>query len=163
MKKCSASRASSASRRASRPSRLCRENSFTCLRASTAFRIMWRLAMLVMVRYQLLYAGWRGYLIAWFALVWVANFYMSCSTGCGWISSTRMWRLRWRRGVAGGEAEVGSCCLRRRECGEGGFGFLLEGEGFGVLLFQAFDDVGGGLGDEAFVAELLVRRLRGPC
>ncbi len=26
---------------------------------------------------QLLYAGWRGYLIAWFALVWVANIYMS--------------------------------------------------------------------------------------
>jgi hypothetical protein len=28
-------------------------------------------------RFQLLYAGWRGYLIAWFALVWVANVYMS--------------------------------------------------------------------------------------
>jgi hypothetical protein len=28
-------------------------------------------------RLQLLYAGWRGYLIAWFALVWVANVYMS--------------------------------------------------------------------------------------
>ena len=26
---------------------------------------------------QLLYPGWRGYLIAWFALVWVANVYMS--------------------------------------------------------------------------------------
>jgi hypothetical protein len=33
--------------------------------------------MLLLVRYQLLYAGWRGYLIAWFGLVWVANFYMS--------------------------------------------------------------------------------------
>jgi hypothetical protein len=33
--------------------------------------------MLLIVRYQLLYEGWRGYLIAWFALVWVANFYMS--------------------------------------------------------------------------------------
>src|SRR5580692_7750479 len=33
--------------------------------------------MLWMARYQLLYAGWRGYLIAWFALVWVSNFYMS--------------------------------------------------------------------------------------
>jgi hypothetical protein len=28
-------------------------------------------------RFQLLYEGWRGYLIAWFALVWVANIYMS--------------------------------------------------------------------------------------
>jgi hypothetical protein len=28
-------------------------------------------------RFQMLYAGWRGYLIAWFALVWVANVYMS--------------------------------------------------------------------------------------
>lgn len=28
-------------------------------------------------RFTLLYSGWRGYLIAWFALVWVANVYMS--------------------------------------------------------------------------------------
>jgi hypothetical protein len=28
-------------------------------------------------RFQVLYAGWRGYLVAWFALVWVANVYMS--------------------------------------------------------------------------------------
>jgi len=28
-------------------------------------------------RFQLLYTGWRGYLIAWFALVWIANVYMS--------------------------------------------------------------------------------------
>ncbi len=27
--------------------------------------------------FQMLYEGWRGYLIAWFALVWVANIYMS--------------------------------------------------------------------------------------
>ena len=33
--------------------------------------------LLAVVQYQLLYAGWRGYLISWFALVWVANFYMS--------------------------------------------------------------------------------------
>jgi len=25
----------------------------------------------------MLYDGWRGYLVSWFALVWVANFYMS--------------------------------------------------------------------------------------
>ena len=32
---------------------------------------------LLLTRFQMLYTGWRGYLIAWFALVWVANFYMS--------------------------------------------------------------------------------------
>ena len=32
---------------------------------------------LVITQFQMLYAGWRGYLIAWFALVWVANVYMS--------------------------------------------------------------------------------------
>lgn len=32
---------------------------------------------LVITRFQLLYEGWRGYLIAWFALVWMANVYMS--------------------------------------------------------------------------------------
>jgi hypothetical protein len=28
-------------------------------------------------RFQMLYQGWRGYLVAWFALVWMANVYMS--------------------------------------------------------------------------------------
>jgi hypothetical protein len=28
-------------------------------------------------RFQLLYTGWRGYLVAWFGLVWIANVYMS--------------------------------------------------------------------------------------
>ena len=32
---------------------------------------------LIVTRFQTLYDGWRGYLIAWFALVWVANIYMS--------------------------------------------------------------------------------------
>lgn len=32
---------------------------------------------LVITRYQLLYADWRGYLIAFFALVWISNQYMS--------------------------------------------------------------------------------------
>jgi hypothetical protein len=35
------------------------------------------LLFLVITRFTLLYAGWRGYMIAWFALVWVANVYMS--------------------------------------------------------------------------------------
>ena len=32
---------------------------------------------LVITRFQMLYTGWRGYLVALFALVWVANQYMS--------------------------------------------------------------------------------------
>jgi hypothetical protein len=32
---------------------------------------------LIITRYKLLYADWRGYLISGFALVWVANQYMS--------------------------------------------------------------------------------------
>jgi hypothetical protein len=32
---------------------------------------------LVLTRFQLLYGGWRGYVLAEFALVWVANCYMS--------------------------------------------------------------------------------------
>jgi hypothetical protein len=27
-------------------------------------------------RFQLLYTGWRGYVVGWFALVWIANVYM---------------------------------------------------------------------------------------
>lgn len=33
--------------------------------------------ILFITRYHLLYADWRGYLIAGFALVWIANVYMS--------------------------------------------------------------------------------------
>jgi hypothetical protein len=34
-------------------------------------------AFLMITRFKLLYEDWRGYLIAGFALVWVANVYMS--------------------------------------------------------------------------------------
>jgi hypothetical protein len=33
--------------------------------------------VLVMTRFQILYGGWRGYVLAEFALVWMANTYMS--------------------------------------------------------------------------------------
>jgi hypothetical protein len=33
--------------------------------------------VLFITRYKLLFADWRGYLIAGFSLVWVANVYMS--------------------------------------------------------------------------------------
>lgn len=32
---------------------------------------------LIITRYHLLYDNWRGYLVAFFALVWIANLYMS--------------------------------------------------------------------------------------
>ena len=34
------------------------------------------LIFLAITGYKLLYVDWRGYLISWLALVWVANFYM---------------------------------------------------------------------------------------
>lgn len=34
-------------------------------------------AWLAVTRFQLLFEGWRGYLIAWFSLVWIANLYMA--------------------------------------------------------------------------------------
>lgn len=33
-------------------------------------------AFLILTRFKLLYPGWRGYLIAEFSLVWLANLYM---------------------------------------------------------------------------------------
>ena len=35
------------------------------------------IAMLSITQFHLLYDGWRGYLVAGFSLVWVANIYMS--------------------------------------------------------------------------------------
>ena len=32
---------------------------------------------LLIFRFRLLFVGWRGYVVAWFALVWIANIYMS--------------------------------------------------------------------------------------
>lgn len=34
------------------------------------------IAILFLTRFQLLYEGWRGYLLAGFAIVWIANIYM---------------------------------------------------------------------------------------
>jgi len=35
------------------------------------------LGFLVVTRFTLIYTGWRGYLVAGFSLVWIANLYMS--------------------------------------------------------------------------------------
>jgi len=34
-------------------------------------------AFLIITRFKMLYPDWRGYLIAWLSLVWIANQYMS--------------------------------------------------------------------------------------
>lgn len=40
---------------------------------------------LIITQYQLLLPGWRGYLIAGFAIVWIANFYISIY---GWLRTS---------------------------------------------------------------------------
>ena len=32
---------------------------------------------LILTRFTMLYGDWRGYVISWFALIWIANVYMS--------------------------------------------------------------------------------------
>ncbi len=32
---------------------------------------------LLLTQFQMLYQGWRGFAVSWFALVWIANVYMS--------------------------------------------------------------------------------------
>lgn len=33
--------------------------------------------VLLLTRFQMLYTGWRGYVVAWLSLVWISNIYMS--------------------------------------------------------------------------------------
>lgn len=47
---------------------------FTC---EYCFSHYLTILILIITGYQLLYNGWRGYVIGGFSIVWVANFYMS--------------------------------------------------------------------------------------
>jgi hypothetical protein len=47
---------------------------FTC---EYCFSFYVSILFLIMTRYKLLFDDWRGYIIAVFALVWIANIYMS--------------------------------------------------------------------------------------
>lgn len=47
---------------------------FTCEYCFSHYVVIF---FLIITRYHLLYADWRGYLVAFFALVWIANIYMS--------------------------------------------------------------------------------------
>lgn len=38
------------------------------------------IGLLIVTRFHLLYADWRGYLVAFFSLVWIANIYMGVYT-----------------------------------------------------------------------------------
>ncbi len=77
MRKYSASRASIAGRNANKRGRLRVENSFIFLLVNIASATTWRQESLLVTRFRLLYMDWRGYVVAFFALVWVANQYMS--------------------------------------------------------------------------------------
>jgi hypothetical protein len=70
------------------PREWCKKNSETCNRlvqrkffylftCEYCFSHYITLIFLVITRFKLLFADWRGYLISGFALVWVANFYMN--------------------------------------------------------------------------------------
>lgn len=47
---------------------------FTCEYCFSHYVVLF---FLIITRYHLLYNDWRGYIIAFFALVWIANIYMS--------------------------------------------------------------------------------------
>lgn len=63
-----------------RRSRTCRtllqRKFFYALTCEYCFSHYVAVAILVVTRYQLVYTDWRGYLVSFFALVWVANVYM---------------------------------------------------------------------------------------
>ena len=63
-----------------RKSRTCRtllrRKFFYALTCEYCFSHYVTVAILAVTRYQLVYTDWRGYLVSFFALVWVANIYM---------------------------------------------------------------------------------------
>ena len=52
-------------------------NFFIYLLAKYCFSHYIALLFLIITRYHLLYNNWRGYIVSFFALVWIANIYMS--------------------------------------------------------------------------------------
>ena len=57
--------------------RLARRKFFYLFTCEYCFSHYVAIAFLAITRYKLLYTDWRGYLVGGFALVWVANIYMS--------------------------------------------------------------------------------------
>lgn len=64
-------------RRSRRDRRLASRKFFYLFTCEYCFSHYVTIGALAMTRYQLLFPDWRGYLIAGFALVWIANVYMS--------------------------------------------------------------------------------------
>jgi hypothetical protein len=58
------------------PRDYCKDKAQKC-RPLPVRKFFYLFTFLVVTRFTLLYESWRGYLISWFALVWVANIYMS--------------------------------------------------------------------------------------
>ena len=64
-------------RRSERSPRLLQRKFYYLFTCEYCFSHYVTLLFLVLFRFTLGYAGWRGYLVAGFSLVWVANVYMS--------------------------------------------------------------------------------------
>ena len=64
-------------RESSRARSLVRRKFFYLFTCEFCFSHYVAAAILLIARYRLLFADWRGYLVAFFALVWIANQYMS--------------------------------------------------------------------------------------
>ena len=60
----------------SRDGRLIKRKFFYLFTCEYCFSHYVTLAFLFITRFQLLYTDWRGYLVAFFSLVWIANVYM---------------------------------------------------------------------------------------
>lgn len=60
-----------------RANRLIRRKFFYVFTCEYCFSHYVTVAILLITRYKLLFPDWRGYIVAFFSLVWVANQYMS--------------------------------------------------------------------------------------
>ena len=64
-------------RRSQRDKRLLSRKFFYLFTCEYCFSHYVTLFILIITQFQLLYDDWRGYLVSGFALVWIANIYMS--------------------------------------------------------------------------------------
>ena len=77
MRKFSGSRGNTAKNNAPARGIFFAESSFISSLVNTVSATTLRQLFSVITRFKLLYPDWRGYLVSFFALVWVANQYMS--------------------------------------------------------------------------------------
>jgi len=70
------------------PREWCKQRSQNCRKAATrkffylftceyCFSHYVAAIFIAITQFPMLYSGWRGYLISWFAVIWIANLYMS--------------------------------------------------------------------------------------